>query len=242
MGALSKQQALITGAGSGIGRAIAVAIAKHGGEVILLGRNVSNLEETQRRISSLAGASRYYVCDLSSQDQILHTTQTCLAQHGAIDVLVHSAGVIASDPRTAPYTDNFDLQYSVNVRAPYVLTRAMLPSLKQRQGQVVFINSSVCLQAAKASIATYTASKMALKAVADSLRAEVNDAGIRVMTVFPGSTASPMQAMLHQTEGKEYCPEKLLQPDDVAQMVLAALLTARSAEVTDIVLRPMQKV
>lgn len=243
MGALSKQIAVVTGAGSGIGRAIAMGIAQHGGHVMLLGRDMTKLAETQRRIAiNASGSSQSYVCDLGSADGVVETARTLEMDHGKIDILVHSAGIVASDPTTTPFADTFDLQYSVNVRAPYILTRALVPSLQARKGQLVFINSSVCLQPAKVSFAAYTASKMALKAVADSFRAEFNTAGIRVLTVYPGSTASPMQASLHQAEGKAYYPDRLLQPEDVAQLVLAALLTARTAEVMDIVVRPMQKI
>jgi NADP-dependent 3-hydroxy acid dehydrogenase YdfG len=104
----------------------------------------------------------------------------------------------------------------------------------------VFINSSAGL-GAKAGVGQYAASKHALKAIADSLRAEVNALGLRVLSVFPGRTASPMQAAVHALEGKAYHPESLLQPQDVAAVVLNALSLPRSAEVTDISIRPLVK-
>jgi NADP-dependent 3-hydroxy acid dehydrogenase YdfG len=94
---------------------------------------------------------------------------------------------------------------------------------------------------AVAHIGQYAATKHALRAVADSLRAEVNPAGVRVLSVFLGRTATPMQATVHQMEGRAYRPELLIQPQDVATLVLNTLSLPRTAEVTDIHLRPMIK-
>lgn len=239
---LSNQLAVITGASSGIGRAIAIAIAEIGGGVILLGRDKINLDETQRRISKLAGThSDSYVCDLSSVDDILNKTAEIKAKNKNIDILIHSAGVIVTDGNASSSYDEFDLQYKINARGPYILTRAFLSSIQERLGQIVFINSSVCMQPAKIGFAAYTASKMALKAVADCIRAEVNEAGVRVLSVYPGSTASPMQAKLHQAHDKSYFPEHLLQPEDVARAVITALTASRTAEITDLAIRPAKK-
>jgi NADP-dependent 3-hydroxy acid dehydrogenase YdfG len=109
----------------------------------------------------------------------------------------------------------------------------------ERRGQIVFINSSVGLRA-RAGVGQYAATKHALKALADSLREEVNASGVRVISVYPGQTASPMQADLYEAAQKIYTPERLLQASDVAEVVVCALSLPRSAEVTDIALRPMQ--
>ncbi len=87
----------------------------------------------------------------------------------------------------------------------------------------------------------YAATKHALRAMTDSLRDEVNPDGVRVLSVFLGRTASPMQAAIHQVEGRAYDPDRLVQPQDVAAMVISALSLPRTAEVTDISIRPMQK-
>jgi NADP-dependent 3-hydroxy acid dehydrogenase YdfG len=104
----------------------------------------------------------------------------------------------------------------------------------------VFVNSSVGLNA-RANVGQYAATKHALKALADSLRDEVNADAVRVLSVFLGRTATPMQASVHEMEGKEYHPERLLLPEDVAAVVINALSLPRSAEVTDINIRPLIK-
>jgi NADP-dependent 3-hydroxy acid dehydrogenase YdfG len=133
-----------------------------------------------------------------------------------------------------------DKQYKTNVRAPYALTQALLPMLKAFQGQVVFINSSSALNA-KPMTAQYDSTKHALKALADSLRGEINRHGVRVLSVYLGRTASEMQEGIYRMEGRPYRPELLLQPDDVASVVVNALGLPRTAEVTDISIRPMIK-
>lgn len=94
---------------------------------------------------------------------------------------------------------------------------------------------------ARGSVGQYSATKYALRAFADSLRDEVNADGLRVLSVFLGRTASPMQATLHEMEKKTYNPERLIQPEDVAAIVLAALSVPYTAEVTDIHIRPLRK-
>ena len=102
------------------------------------------------------------------------------------------------------------------------------------------MNSSAGLTA-RANVGQYAASKHALKAVADSLREEANPAGVRVLSLFLGRTASPMQAAVYAMEQKAYYPELLMQPEDVASMAIHALTLSRSVEVTEISMRPLLK-
>jgi NADP-dependent 3-hydroxy acid dehydrogenase YdfG len=136
--------------------------------------------------------------------------------------------------------EDFDRQYRVNVRAPYLLTQLLLPRIISSRGQIVFVNSSAGLHARK-GVGQYAATKHALRGIADSLREEVNEHGVRVLSVFLGRTASRMQANVYGREGRPYRPELLLQPDDVASVIVHALELPRTAEVTDIHLRPLLK-
>jgi NADP-dependent 3-hydroxy acid dehydrogenase YdfG len=157
-----------------------------------------------------------------------------------VDVLIHSAGTIAQGPLHSAAISDFDAQYRANVRAPYLLTQTFLSMLKVRPGQVVFINSTVGLRA-RADVGQFAATQHALKAIADSLRDEVNGDGVRVLSVFPGRTATPRQEKLFRLEGRPYRPEILLQPEDVATVVINALTMPRTAEITEISLRPLVK-
>lgn len=232
--------ALVTGASSGIGRAIAVALAAAGAHVGLLGRSQVRLEETARELQQAGDRAEIFPVELSSSAEICAWVDFFRSQHTHLDVLVHSAGILSAGPVAAASPATFDELFAVNVRGPYALTQGLLPLLIRGQGQVVFINSTAGLNAAP-NLSQYAATKSALRAVADSLRHEVNPLGMRVLTVYPGRTASPMQAAVHAAEGKEYQPERLLQPSDVAETVLSALRLPRSAEVTEIHMRPFLK-
>ena len=108
-----------------------------------------------------------------------------------------------------------------------------------RQGQVIFINSRAVFLDARAELGQYTATKQALKALADSFRQEVNAEGIRVISIYPGRTASPMQQKVFKTEGKIYQSELLVQPADIAATIVDLLRLPITAEITDITIRPM---
>ncbi len=240
MPTLNDQSAVVTGASSGIGAAIALCFAEEGVKLHLIGRDSDALEAIAQRARTKSPRVLTYRVDLADDASLEKLKTDLSADCDGIDILVHSAGVIALGPLgTAPLSD-FDRQYRTNVRAPYALTQALLPMLRVRHGSVVFINSSAGLTT-RANLSQYSATKHALKAVADSFRAEVNADDIRVLSVYPGRTASPQQAAIHEAEGKKYSPELLMQPADVARIVVDALKVNRSAEVTDLSIRPMRK-
>ena len=226
--------ALVTGAGSGIGRAVARALLAEGAnKVCLAGRRAAALAETA------GGNTRAHIepTDLARPDEVAALAGAVGRQFGRLDVLVHSAGVWRRDADDA--SEDPDLM-TVNATAPMALTRALLPLLTAARGEVVFVNSTI-VTAEAPGLARYKASKRALQAGADALRSEVNAAGVRVLSIYCGRTATPMQARIFAAEGRSYRPELLLQPEDVAASVLAALALPRTAEITDLTIRPMQK-
>lgn len=237
MGNFSNQVVVVTGASSGVGRAIAIALAESGASVALVGRDLKTLESVA---SWAPERMKCYVADLLNDEELPKLKTRITADFGGIDGLVHSAGIFAMGRlETAPLAE-FDLQYRCNVRAPYALTQIFLPSLIERQGQIVFINSSAGLSAG-AGVSQYAATKHALKAVADSLRQEVNSQGVRVLSVYLGRTATPMQEAICKTEGKPYDANCFIQPTDVAETLLHTLSLPRTAEIIDVTLRPMKK-
>jgi NADP-dependent 3-hydroxy acid dehydrogenase YdfG len=240
MNILHGKVAVVTGAGSGIGRATALSLWSQGAHVCLVGRTQSKLEETARAVGEIRERFTVLPVDLTV-DQALDLIMTSLEKdHQRVDILVHSAGVIHKGGVGEADIREFDFQYQANVRAPFRLTQALLPLLKLGPGQVVFVNSSVGLRA-RGGISQFSATQHALKALADSLRDEVNQFGIRVLSVYPGRTATPRQARLYEMDRQEYRPELLLQPQDVASIILFAVSLPRTAELTDISIRPMRK-
>jgi NADP-dependent 3-hydroxy acid dehydrogenase YdfG len=231
---------VVTGASSGIGQAVAVAFAGSGAHVWALGRNSERLGSAASRLERSTGQLTPVIVDLEQPTQIESAAAAILGRVDAVDVLVHSAGTISRGPIEMSDVDEFDIQYRVNLRAPFLLTRALMSALKRARGQIVFINSTAGAAPAP-DAGLYSATKHGLRGLADSLRQEVNADGVHVLTVFPGRTATPMQESVHEHEGRPYAPELLIHAEDVAELVLAVLALPRTTEVTDIRLRPMAK-
>ena len=227
---MKDQVALITGATGGIGSAIASALAGEGVRLFLVGRN----------FEGLAVPGETFRADLTDDAQLRATVAKILEVYGGVDILVHSIGLFRAGPIATSPVEDLDAQYRVNLRVPYLLTQELLPTLIERQGQVVFVNSGAGSHPARGSWGAYSATKHALRALADSLRDEVNKKGVRVLSVFPGRTATPMQEEVHRFEGKPYNPARFLQPEDVASAAVHALRLPRTAELTDLHIRPMQ--
>jgi NADP-dependent 3-hydroxy acid dehydrogenase YdfG len=232
--------AVVTGASSGIGRAIAAGLARGGATVAALGRDVDTLEKMRIDEDLDRGGFEPFAVDLDSGRGMAEFEATWQERLGRVDVLVHSAGVHHRGLTSATPVEFLEQLLRVNVVRPYALTRMLLAELCRRQGQIVFINSSV-VHNPRAQTAQFAASKGALKAYADGLRAEVNGDGVRVLTVHPGRTASPTQEHIFAQEGRPYDAGELLQPSDVADIVIEALELPRTAEVTELRIRPMRK-
>lgn len=232
--------AVVTGGGSGIGRAIALEIARRGARVCLLGRDAAKLEAVAAEIAEMGGKSSCYPVDLADQPALLACVQCLTNEWPAVDILVHSAGVIRIGAVQSAAVEDFDWHYRVNVRAPFLLTQTLLAGLRAVSGDIVFINSTAGLSAA-ANVSQYAATKYALRALADSLRHEVNSDGVRVLSVYPGRTASAMQQQLCAEEGRQYRATDFAQPQDIASVVINALELPRTAELTDLQIRPLHK-
>lgn len=235
MSRLAGQIAVVTGASGAIGGALANALAREAAEVVLVGRDRTRLESVA---AGLDGRAREIaLCDFDDPAAPARLAARLRDESQGVDILVHAAGLFAEGDLEAAGDGVFARLLRVNLQAPLELTRGLLPSLRYRKGQVVFVNSSVT---GRRGVGLYAASKHGLRAIADSLRDEVNGDGVRVVSVFPGRTASAMQQAVHRAEGRAYDPARLVQPEDVAQAVLAALLLARTAEITELHIRPMR--
>lgn len=222
--------ALVTGATGHIGRAIGLALREAGAEAVLHGRDPGRAarlhEETGAEV--IAG-------DLTEPAAVAALAAR-IAGAGRLDALVLGSGLYGRSAEAAV----LERQMMANVVGPYALLRALLPFLIAAQGQVVFLNSTQGL-AASPEVGQFAATQHAMRAIADSLRGEVNERGVRVLSIFLGRTASERMAAIFAMEGRDYRPERLIQPSDVAYAVLAMLRLPRTAEATQLMLRPMQK-
>lgn len=223
---------LITGAGSGIGAAVTQRLLDRGDELWLLARDAGRAAELRERFEG----ARTVVGDLAEPERLSWAlSQQELPER--LDSLQHIAGVVELGGVGELSAKVWNHTLAANLVAPVELTRLLLPQLRLARGHVLFVNSGAGLRA-NPQWSAYAASKHGLKALADSLRAEESGNGIRVTSVYPGRTATPMQEKVHRQEGKEYDPARWISPEAVATTLLTALDLPRDAEVTDLTVRP----
>lgn len=220
--------ALVTGASRGIGAAVARTLAP-GHDVLLGGRDRAALDALAAELPG----SRAWPVELTDPAAVAGAA----AGIERLDVLVHSAGTgvlgtVAETPAAV-----WRRQFEVNVVAVAELTRLLLPALRAARGRVVLINSGSGLTA-RGGWASYAASKFALRAFADALRAEEAPHGVRVTSVHPGRTDTDMQRQVVEHEGGTYDPSAYLRPESVAGAVLLAVTAPPDAALTELVLRP----
>lgn len=219
---------LITGAGSGIGAELARRLHARGDDLVLLARN-------QRRAADLARefpGCRTFVADLAEPASIR------VPDLDRLDSVLHVAGVVELGPVADQPVDRLREHVDVNLVAPAVLTRLTLPAVRRTRGTFVFVNSSAGLTA-NANWSAYAASKFGLRGFADALRAEEIEHAVRVTTVFPSRTATPMQEKVHEQEGRSYDPSKWIDPGAVADTILHVLDLPEGVTIPEVTVRPL---
>ncbi|WP_394614819.1 SDR family oxidoreductase [Lentzea sp. JNUCC 0626] len=215
--------ALVTGASSGIGSAIARSLAPTH-DVLLAGRD----EDSLAVLAAELPGSQPWPFDLTN------VASADLGPLSRLDVLVHSAGIALLGPLGEATSDDWRKTFDVNVFAVAELTNLVLPQLRAAGGHVVLINSGAGL-AANPGWGVYAASKFALRAYADALRGD--EPTLRVTTVYPGRTATPMQQDVRRQEGGDYDPSKYIDPASVGRAVASAVLATPDAHITEINVR-----
>jgi short-subunit dehydrogenase len=222
---------LITGAGSGIGEAAARSLRDRGDRLLLLSRS----EERAAQLAVEFPDADTIVADLADPaglEQVL--TRANLPDR--LDSLLHVAGAVELSAVAALPVGQLREQLDVNLVAPAVLTRACLPALRRAQGTVVFVNSTSGLRANPAWSA-YAASKFGLRGFADALRSEEAEHGVRVTSVFPSRTATPMQEKVHDQEGKDYDASDWITPETVADAIVHVLDVPPEATIPELVVK-----
>lgn len=223
---------VITGSGSGIGRLVAERLAARGDRLVLVARDAARAADL---IAAFPGSTPI-VADLA--DPALLAAAVAAAElPETVDAVVHAAGIVELGAVADLPLDAWTSQLAVNLVAPAELTRVLLPRVRAARGQVLFVNSGAGLTA-HPDWAAYAASKHGLKALADALRGEEAVHGVRVSSVYPGRTATPMQEAVHEQEGAAYDPDRFIDPASVATVILTALDLPRDAVVSDLSVRP----
>lgn len=223
---------VITGATSGIGKSLAVRLNKEGADLILAGRNFNSLNSELPP----GHGCKFIKVDLNIDSEIEDFIKQVSASCTKVNILIHCAGIIHIGSLLEMPVSRLDEQYRINVRAPYLITQKLMPLIKNIKGQIVFFNSTAGLQT-KELIGQYSASKFALKALADSLRLELYGLGVNVLSVFLGATATPMQEKIQQDLGKTFDATGFMCPDEIAERMLLIMQNGMVAGVTDVTIR-----
>jgi NADP-dependent 3-hydroxy acid dehydrogenase YdfG len=220
--------ALVTGASRGIGAAVAEALAPTH-DLLLGGRDAAALEA----VAADLPAARAWPVELTDSAALTEAVTGI----DRLDVLVHSAGIGPLGTVEDSPAEQWRRTFEVNVVAVAELTRLLLPALRAARGRVVCINSGAG-HTARPGWASYAASKFALRAFADALRAEEAPRGVRVTSVYPGRTDTAMQRAIVAHEGGRYDARAFLRPESVARAVLLAVTAPPDADVTELSIRP----
>jgi NADP-dependent 3-hydroxy acid dehydrogenase YdfG len=231
---LERITAVVTGASGDLGAAVVSRLIDAGAHVIMVGRDRERLL-ARSGIHHENGRCTALAADLTEIEGVA-AVERAVADRGKLDVLVLGSGIY----RRSHDPVDLSKQFASNVFGPYALLVSVSPYLVRAQGQVVFINSTQGLKAAP-GVGQFAATQHAMRAIADTFRDEVNEAGVRVLTIYLGRTATARQRAIYDLEKRSYKPEQLIQPDDVAQLILNLANLPRTTEATEITLRPMRK-
>jgi len=231
MVAIDGKVALVTGAGRGIGRAIAVALAKAGCSVVITARSIDQLLDVKKAIDAVKGKALSIQADLTRDDDLQRLLQSC----GAIDFLINNAGWGKRAPVVRAKIEDWDQTFRLNLRAPMILAKELLPAMiKKSEGAVINIGS-VSGKIGEADGAAYSASKFGLIGFTQSLYEEVREHGIKVAVILPGFVDTPMIPPV-----KHLDRSKMIQADDVAQTVLYVLNSPATSCPVEITIRPQR--
>lgn len=233
---LAGQVAIITGAGRGIGAAIARTLARQGATAVLCGRTRASLDASAKTITEAGGKAEVMVCDVTSLESVEAAAKCIESSFGRVDILVNNAGIGGfGGPLHQLAPDAWDQILNTNLRGVYYAIRALAPMMvRARSGHIINV-SSLAGKNALPNGAAYSASKWGLNGLTYSVAEELRAHNIRVSVICPGSTNTE----LSPHEGKD--PNKMLQPEDVAHAVEMLVTQAPQSFVSEIILRPTQK-
>ena len=243
-GILSGKTALVTGASSGIGRGAAVALAAAGAQVALVARRADRLLDLAAQIEAAGGKALARPADVTDEHDAARAVEDAAGHFGGLDILVNAAGMTQTGK--VENGDLADWRYvmELNFWASFYTSRAAIPALKAGGGgDIVNISSTAGRRAVGATFGPYAASKFALTAFNESLRAEVTLAGIRVCIIEPGATATEVHEHIKDEKVREFTRQHVekdgaMQPEDVAAAIVFAVSLPPRVNVSQLVIRP----
>ena len=230
--------ALITGAGGGIGRETAVALAKAGVKVVLFGgNNIIKLRETAEKVKEQGAECWTYPCNLTNYELVKSNFERAMQDVGGLDILINNAGVAFNAPFEDTSLDKFEQVMAINVTVPYYLTQCALPYLKKSQRASIINLASVVAHAGYSGQIAYTASKHALLGFTKALATELYSEGIRVHAISPGGVYTDMIKVARP----DLTGEGMIMPEEIADIVMFLLKNRGNAVVDEIIVHRVNK-
>ncbi len=230
---------VITGAGTGVGQAIAIALAKQGWRVALVGRRAEALQQTAKLTGAPAGQCLLCPCDIGDPAAVAQMAKRVLAEFREVEVLVNSAAI--NVPRRLLEVlslEDYHALIGTNLNGAYYCVQAFLPQMRSRRsGTIINIASEAGKQASPKSGPAYVMSKFGLAGLTQSINAEERGNGIRAGAIFPGDIDTPLLDRRPQPPTAE-ARQKMLQSEDIAECALLAINLPARAMVEEIVIRP----
>jgi 3-oxoacyl-[acyl-carrier protein] reductase len=230
---LKEHTALVTGAGRGIGRAIATTLAAEGATVVLVARTKSELEDVRNEIEAAGGKAIALPADITREEEVANVFRTVGEQYDRLDILVNNAGIGRFAPVKELSAADFDAMWNVNMRGLFLCTQHAVKMMERRKSGVIVNISSLAGKNAFVNGAGYAATKWALMGFSKCLMLEVREHQIRVITMCPGSVDTDFSPRIRTTAS-----EKLIHPQDVADTLLAAITLPERSMVSEIDIRP----
>ena len=243
--ALVGKTALVTGASSGLGRATAVALARAGADVALVARSADELEETGEEVSRTGRRALALPTDLAREDGATAAVGRTVEAFGRVDVLVNAAGIDVPGTVEELDVEGWDLTLSVNLRAPFLLSKAAFPHMREAGGGTIVNVSSVAGKKGWANASAYCASKFGLTGLTEALADEGREHGIRAVVLYPGAMATNWGAFSPDErrgrEPDEVPPAQALRPERVADFITWFVASPPEFVLTEGVLLPIEE-
>lgn len=223
---LTNKRAIITGGSRGLGKATAIAFAEKGIHVAITGRNEKRLQETVTELKTYGVNATYAVFDVRNYTEVQKGIKDIINAFGTVNILVNNAGIAAFGTFNEMKVSDWTQIIQTNLMGMYYVTKEVLPYLiEKNEGDIINIASTAGLSG-NATTSAYSASKFAVIGMSESLMKEVRKNNIRVCTLTPSTIASDMSLELGITDGNV---EKVLQPEDFAELIVAGLTLPRRA-------------
>lgn len=236
---LAGKVAIVTGASSGIGRALARALIREGGKVVLAGRSLERLTALE---SELGPDSLAFPLDLSGGAEITGMVERTVAHFGGVDILVANAGLFMTGAFTDADPDEWSRLIAVNIDAVFRSAHAVLPHMRDRKSGDILVMSSIAGVSEMRHEPIYSASKHAVQAFVHSLRRQVAEDGIRVGAIQPGTVATELWGPVDPTKVAAHVAERtILTPEDIAEAAIFVLSQPPNVSIRDLVILPQRQ-